>query len=369
MAEERDDAERTEEPSQRRLEQARERGQVALSREPAHILVIGCGLLLTLWAGPSSAERIARSLRSILAASGTPDGSAPLAWADLQAAMGDVLIILLAWLLGLWGAALAGPFLQGSVVWTTQPLLPKIERISPLAGLARLFSIATLVELAKGLLKLAIVASAAAVVLRSLPFEGGGLVELNATALIGRLVASSGSLVGGVLAGLVLLAAVDIVWQRVSHRRQLRMTRQEVKEELRESEGDPAVKQKLRQLRLERARRRMMAEVPKATVVVTNPTHVAVALRYDPATMGAPKLVAKGVDALALAIRELARKHGVPIVENPPLARALHAALEPGQTILPAHYQAVAELIAYVHRLAGRRTETAEGARQRSPAR
>ena len=352
MAEQRDDADRTEEPSQRRLEQARERGQVATSREPGHVLVLGCGLLLTLWAGPWSAERLARSLRALLGAAGAPSGPGPAGSAELLAAAADALLLLLAWLLPLFAAGLAGPFLQGAVVWTAQPLLPKLERISPVAGLGRLFSLSTVVEFVKGLVKLAIVAGAMVFVLRPLPAEVAHLVELAPIAFVGRLIELTARLVGAVLAILLVFAVVDTVWQRLDHRRRLRMTRQEVKEELRESEGDPLVKQKLRQLRLQRARRRMMAEVPKATVVVTNPTHYAVALRYDAATMAAPKLVAKGVDSLALAIRDVARRHGVPVVENPPLARALHAALEPGDVIPPAHYRAVAELIAYVYRLA-----------------
>ncbi|MEJ5230846.1 MAG: flagellar biosynthesis protein FlhB [Geminicoccaceae bacterium] len=351
MAEERDDADRTEEPSQRRLEQARERGQVAASREPGHFLLLGSGLLLVLWAGPWSAERLVHALRALLAAAAAPSSTGLTGSAELVSASGEASLILLAWLLALFLAALAGPFLQGAVVWSAHPLQPKLERISPIAGVKRLFALATLVEFAKGLLKLAIVAVVTLLVLRPLPLEVGRLVELDPAELTSRLVDLSARLVGWVLAIVAVLAAVDTLWQRLDHRRRLRMTRQELKEELRETEGDPVVKQRLRQLRLERARRRMMAEVPKATVVVTNPTHYAVALRYEAATMPAPKVVAKGVDSLALAIRDLARRHGVPVVENPPLARALHAALEPGDTIRPEHYKAVAELIAYVHRL------------------
>ncbi len=351
MAEDRDDADRTEEPTQRRLEQARERGQVAFSREPGHVLLLGCALILTVWAGPWSAERMAGALRTILTASGAPPGSTIPGSAEVWMAASDVAMVVLVWLGALFVAGLAAPVLQGAVVWTAQPLAPKLERISPLAGVGRLFSIATVLELVKGFFKLTIVVGAAVLVLRPLPLEVGRLVELDATELLDRMVALSGRLLATVLALLVVLAAADVVWQQIHRRRQLRMTRQEVKEELRESEGDPFVKQKLRQIRLQRARRRMMAEVPKATVVVTNPTHYAVALRYDPATMVAPKLVAKGVDTLALAIRDLARRHAVPVVENPPLARALYAALEPGDTITPAHYQAVAELIAYVYRI------------------
>lgn len=362
MAEDRDDADRTEEPSQRRLEQARERGQVAASREPGHVLLLGSGLVLLLWAGPWSADRLARALRSLLAAAGAPaEGDLPGS-AELLSALGQASFVLLAWLLALFMAALAGPFLQGAIVWSTHPLFPKLERISPVAGIKRIFALSTLVEFAKGLLKLAIVAGVTFVVLRPLPSEVGRLVDLGPVELSRRLVDLAARLGGWVLAIVSLLAIVDSVWQRFDHRRRLRMTRQELKEELRESEGDPIVKQRLRQLRLERARRRMMAEVPKATVVVTNPTHYAVALRYDAARTPAPKVVAKGVDSLALAIRDLARRHGVPVVENPPLARALYAALEPGDTIRPEHYKAVAELVAYVLRL-GRPAPTSGASR------
>ncbi len=347
MAEERDEADRTEEPTQRRLEQARERGQVPAAREPGHLLVLGSGLLLVVVAGSWSIEHLARSLRAALAAAGRSGGAG-----EALAALGDALPVVLVWLAVPLAAAIAAPALQGALVWTATPLAPKLERISPLAGARRLFSGSTLLELAKGLLKLAIVAVATVLVLRPLAEGAERLAELGPVQLLDVLGAQSVRLAGLVLAALLVLAAVDWAWQRLQHLRQLRMTRQEVKEELRDSEGDPTVKQRLRQLRLERARRRMMAEVPKATVVVTNPTHYAVALRYEAATMAAPVLVAKGVDHVALAIREVARRHAVPVVENPPLARALHAALEPGQSVPPAHYQAVAELIAYVWRLA-----------------
>lgn len=347
MAEDRDEADRTEEPTQRRLEQARERGQVPAAREPGHLLVLGSGLLLLVVAGSWSVEHLARSLRAALAAAGRSSGAG-----EALAALDDALLVVLVWLAVPLVAAIAAPGLQGGLVWTATPLAPKLERISPLAGARRLFSGSTLLELAKGLLKLAIVAVATVLVLRPLAKGAEGLVELGPVQLLDVLGAQSARLAGLVLAAMLVLAALDWAWQRLQHLRQLRMTRQEVKEELRDSEGDPTVKQRLRQLRLERARRRMMAEVPKATVVVTNPTHYAVALRYEAATMAAPVLVAKGVDHVALAIREVARRHAVPVVENPPLARALHAALEPGQSVPPAHYQAVAELIAYVWRLA-----------------
>lgn len=354
MAEERDDADRTEEPSQRRLEQARERGQVASSREVGHVLVLGSALLLLIAVGPWSVEKVVGSLRRLLAGAGEPTALGLDATARFATALGETATALAPWLAGLLLAGIAGPLLQHAVVFSATPLAPKLERISPIAGLRRLFSSSTLVELVKNLVKLGLVVGVAYVLLRGLASELASDVWLSPIGLADRLLHQTVRLTGGVLLALVGLAALDWIWQRYQHRRQLRMTRQEVKEELRESEGDPIVKQRLRQLRMERARRRMMAEVPKATVVVTNPTHYAVALRYKGATMAAPKLVAKGVDEVALKIREIARAHDVPVVENPPLARALYAALEPGDTIPPAHYQAVAELIAYVYRLRGR---------------
>jgi flagellar biosynthetic protein FlhB len=153
-----------------------------------------------------------------------------------------------------------------------------------------------------------------------------------------------------VLAAMVVITALDVFYQRYEHIKGLRMSRQEIKDEMRESEGDPMVKGRLRQLRMERARKRMMAEVPKADVVVTNPTHYAVALKYD-AQMASPKVVAKGVDKVAQKIREIAKENDVPVVENPPLARGLFAAVEVDQEITPEFYKAVAEVIGYIYRL------------------
>jgi flagellar biosynthetic protein FlhB len=158
----------------------------------------------------------------------------------------------------------------------------------------------------------------------------------------------------GVLAVLTPLAAADYIYQRLNHLRSLRMSKREVKEEMKQSEGDPIVKARLRQIRMDRARKRMMAAVPKASVVITNPTHYAVALAYELGAAGAPRVVAKGTDLVALKIREIAQAHEVPVVENPPLARALHAGVELDREIPPEHYKAVAEIIGYVFRLKGK---------------
>ena len=226
----------------------------------------------------------------------------------------------------LFGAALAGGLIQNGPILSAAPLAPKLERISPLAGAKRLFSLRSLVEFAKGLVK--IVAGRRPPASRCSGRPRATIVEA-AGLEVGALLAVLHDLALRLLIGVALLvgliALLDSLYQRFEHRKQLRMSRRELQDEFKQTEGDPFIKARLKSLRLERARRRMMAEVPNATVVVTNPTHVAVALRYDAASMAAPKLVAKGIGPLAERIRAVARAHGVPVIENPPLARALHA--------------------------------------------
>jgi flagellar biosynthesis protein FlhB len=173
--------------------------------------------------------------------------------------------------------------------------------------------------------------------------------------LLGETKALLAKLLIGVVSIVAAIAAIDVIYQRLQHMREMRMSRQEIKDEFKETEGDPLVKGRLRQLRMERTRRRMMAQVPQSDVVVTNPTHYAVALKYDPGSMGAPKMMAKGVDQVAQKIREIAKEHGIPIVENPPLARGLFAAVDVDQEVTPEFYKAVAEVISYIFKLKRRR--------------
>jgi flagellar biosynthetic protein FlhB len=214
-----------------------------------------------------------------------------------------------------------------------------------------MFSSQSIAEFLKGLVKLVIVGS---VVLFVLLPEFGKLQQLPAFEpinLVRHLGSLAGRLMGATLAVMTALAALDMLYQRFRHMQGLRMSRQELKDEMRQSDGDPVVKGRLRQLRMERARKRMMAKIPEATVVVTNPTHFAVALKYVREEMEAPVVIAKGMDFVALKIRELAKDNDVPIVENPPLARMLYAACEVDRAIKPEHYKAVAEIIGYVMRL------------------
>jgi flagellar biosynthesis protein FlhB len=350
VADDQDQSQKTEEPSQRRLEEARRKGQVASSREVNHALVLASGALFVGVLAPGLATRLAEALQpfierphaiSIEAAALGPTLQAllaALAWAVLPAALLFVV------------AALASGLIQHGPVWSAAPLAPKLERVSPTAGAKRLFALRSLVEFGKGVVKIALVGAAAVVLLWPAAPRVLAAIGLEAGPLLALLHALALRLLVGIALLTALIAVLDSLYQRFERHKQLRMSRRDLQDEFKHAEGDPLLKARLKSLRMERARRRMMAEVPKATVVLTNPSHVAVALRYD-ATMAAPRLVAKGMGALAERIRAVAHGHGVPIVRNPPLARALHGGVELGAEVPPAHYRAVAEVIGYVLRL------------------
>jgi flagellar biosynthetic protein FlhB len=346
-----DQSQRTEEPSQRRLEQAREKGRFAKSQEINHwFMILALTALLAAAAKPVGEGVIGALLPFVESPESFRIEGTDLP--GLGADLGRALLIALLPVFALAiAAALAAGFLQTGLRTSTEPLVPKLEKLSPLKGFKRLFSSRAVVDLVKGLLKITIVAAVVLYLLwpdlELLPGlvtrDLGGFLELTRGLAL--------KITGGVVAVMTLIAGLDYLYQRHQHMKQLRMSRQDLKDELKQTEGDPMVKARLRQIRAERARRRMMAAVPEADVVITNPTHFAVALKYEAAEMGAPRLVAKGVDALALKIRETAEAHGVPVVENPPLARALHQGVGLDEEIRPEHYKAVASVIAYVMRL------------------
>jgi flagellar biosynthesis protein FlhB len=352
MPQEFDDGQKTEEPSQRRLQRAREEGRVAQSREINTGFILATGGVVILFLAPS----IGGSLKNALGAFIDPtqfiaaDG---ILWQAVMADLGAVAAALLLPFLLLVAAAVAGTVLQIGLVFATDKLGFDWSRVSPAAGFGRLFSVRALVETLKSLAKTVLVVAVATTMLRGevLRVPLLGLMPEDMPGEIEHLVLR---LILGVLAVLAVLAGADYVYQRLSLLRSLRMTRREVKDELKQSEGDPLIKARLRQIRGERARRRMMAAVPGASVVITNPTHFAVALKYEMGESGAPRVVAKGADLIAQRIRELAVENGVPVMENPPLARALYAGVAIDREIPPEHYKAVAEIIGYVFRLKGK---------------
>ncbi len=249
-------------------------------------------------------------------------------------------------------AAIAGNMVQHRLVWSGESLKPKLSKISPGAGFKRLFSKIALMNFVKGLIKLALVGAIMTMILWPKRHQLDGLVTMDPAVVLLLTRALSLDVLGAVVAVLAIIAAADYLFQYRQWYNRLKMSLQELKEEFKQTDGDPHIKAKIRQLRVERMKKRMMAAVPQASVIITNPTHYAVALQYDRG-MGAPVCLAKGLDNIALKIREVAAKHNIPIVENPPLARALHATVEIDEEVPPEHYKAVAEVIGYVMRLKG----------------
>lgn len=355
MAEEQtDDSQKTEEPTQRRIDQARDKGQVARSQEINHwFVILSATLLAAIFAAPMMRGMV-NVLRRFIAephAIRVETYQLQEVLMDMVAGLGLALMIPF----GLFMlAALTSGLIQNGLVISTESLQPKPEKISPIKGLKRMFSVKSLVEFLKGIAKISIVATVVTILIWPKVGVIPNIVGMSLTQFTDLLQGLATRILIGVLSVVTLIAALDFVFQKQQHLKQLRMSKQEMKEEFKQAEGDPMVKGRLRQIRMERARKRMMAAVPEADVVITNPTHFAVALKYDMASMDAPRLVAKGADSVAMRIRDLAEKHDVPIVENPPLTRALYGSVDLDKEIPAEHFKAVAEVIGFVMRLKGR---------------
>ncbi len=350
MADERDDTERSEDPTQKRLDEALERGDVVKSQEVNTWFVIAAATLILMAFSGSMAGGVTTTLRGLIANSYAirVDGRGFLA---IVSKLGiEVIAAAAIPLLLLALAAIGGNLVQHRLVWSLEPLTPKLSKISPIAGLQRLFSKQAIANFTKGLAKLGLLGTIMVALMWPERFRLDSLVAADPGALLPIVLTLSLKVLGAVVAVLALIAAADYLFQYRQWFERQKMSVRELKEEFKQTEGDPAVKGKIRQIRQTRQRKRMMAAVPEASVVITNPTHFAVALKYERG-MNAPICVAKGRDLIALRIRDVAIKHGIPIVENPPLARVLHATVEIDQEIPPEHYQAVAEVIGYVMRL------------------
>jgi len=352
MADEQDDTERSEDPTQKRLDEALERGDVVKSQEVNTWFVLATATLILLSFSGSMSSAILTMLRGILAnAHGIPVDGRGLVQTMQTLGISTVAAVALPFgLLAL--AAVVGNVIQHRLVWSAESLKPKLSKISLGAGFKRLFSKIALANFVKGLIKLALIGTVMTVILWPKRRQLDGLVTMDPAAVLPLVKSMSLELLGTVIAILAIVAAADYLFQYRTWYNRQKMSLREMKEEFKQTEGDPAIKAKIRQLRQQRAKKRMMAEVPKASVIITNPTHYAVALQYDKG-MNAPVCLVKGIDNLALKIREVAAAHNIPVVENPPLARALHATVEMDEEIPPEHYKAVAEVIGYVMRLRG----------------
>jgi len=354
MSDEQDEASKTEDPTPKRLEESRRKGQVAMSRELNSWLMLFTAMLLIMTlAGPMMREIMGLTriyLEQAHVLPGAPGG--------LSIVMGDVLKevikIMALPLMLLMLAAFLGPFLQIGPLFSTEVIKMDPSKISIVKGYSRLFSMRAIMEFIKGILKITLVGVVGTVLI--MPFFAGAehMVGLPIPLIMGEMKVLVIRMMAGTLIAFLMVAIADLVYQRMEYMKKLRMTKQELKDEYRQSEGDPMVKAKLRQLRAEKARQRMMANVPKADVVITNPTHFAVALQYNPDTMEAPLCLAKGVDDLALRIRTLAKESNVTVYENPPLARVLYDTVEIDEAIPPEHYKAVAQVISFVFKQKGK---------------
>ncbi|MYN01845.1 flagellar type III secretion system protein FlhB [Pseudoduganella sp. DS3] len=345
------EAEKTEPASQRRLEQAREEGDVPRSREVATFTVLmaaGAGLWMT---GSGLVRELSRSLTSGLSLTReqvyNPD-------VLISRILVDVVHVLLACLplgVAVMVVALASPLLVGGWLFSSKAFTPNFMKLNPMTGLGNMFSTNSLVELVKAIIKSIVVGVVAYMVISRQQQEVIGLMAEplhRGSAHVLEMLAFSFVVIVGALG---FIALIDAPYQMWHYANKLKMTRQEVIQESKESDGNPQIKGKIRQLQREMAKKRMMQEVPTADVVVTNPTHYAVALKYTEGGQGAPRVVAKGTDEVAAKIRELAKEHRVAILEAPPLARALHKHTEIGDEISPRLYAAVAEVLAYVFQI------------------
>ncbi len=349
--EDEDEASKTEEPSERKITKAKEEGDIAISQDAKSFIML-LGMLFVIWLlfplmakwfyssmikyieNPESIPLDPRHFQLLLIRTGL----------DMLKIMGIPFVIFI--VLGIFASVM-----QTGFVYAPKKLEPKWDKLNIFAALPNFINMKKIVESIKGILKITVISFIAIMVLKPYADKLNLLPTMGSISILSFIHKIVVLLLFTVVIAVLIIAIADYAYQRYAHLKKLRMTKQEVKDEYKQMEGDPLVKSRIRQVRMERARRRMMENVPKADVVIVNPTHYAVALEYKMETMDAPKVVAKGLDSLALRIREVAEDNDVPIVENPPLARALFATVEIDQTIPQEHFKAVAEVISYVMQL------------------
>lgn len=346
-----DSQERTERPTQKRLEDARKKGQVPRSIDlgAAAVTLAATGALFMF--GASAAEGLMRMLVDGLQVRGSELAQDDVMLRQLGDSGSLALMAIVPLFAAMFVAAVASPALIGGWTFSSEALSFKPERLDPVRGIGRMFSVRSVVELLKSIAKFALIAGIAVLVIRSQLAEIGAL----ATQSVGPAIVEAGRITLYALlsmaAGLGIIAAIDAPFQLWQHTKELRMSMQEIREEMKESEGSPETRSRIRQMQQTLARRRMLQDVPKANVVITNPTHYAVALRYDEKQDLAPVVLAKGSDEIAARIREVAREHGVPMVSAPPLARAIFRHVDIGRQIPHALFVAVAQVLTYVWQL------------------
>ena len=350
-SEDKEQEDKTEDPTAKRLEDARGRGQVAKSREFNSFVMLLVGGAVIVFIGPSLAGDLTNLFTGLLSKvhliSITEASFAQLLSDGVTTIGGYMILMLIFFIL----AAFLANFVQQGSIMSVKPLEPQLNRISLIKNLKQKFSMTNFVEFIKGVFKILAVFIIGGFLLIPVFNMLEEFIFLNPAELVQEMLFWVVLIFIGVLSFMLVVSFLDIFYQRFNHRKQLRMTKQEIKEEYKNMEGDPQVKARLNKIRMQRARGRMMDSIPDADVVITNPTHYAVVLKYDQETMQAPVMVAKGADFIAQKIREIATENNVPLVENPPLARGLFASMEIDDEIPEEHFQAVAEVITYIWNL------------------
>lgn len=349
MSEENDD--KTEDPTPQRLEKAREEGQIPRSRELTSLLILLVGVCVIWLGGESLARRLASLLSSGLRFDHSIINDPNLILGQIILLLKEAMLALMPLIVGVVVVALVAPVMLGGLVFSTKSLAFKLDKLNPLPGIKRMFSAQTAAELMKAVMKSLLMGSMAGLFLWLHWPDMMRLISESPLVAMGNALNMVGFCALLVVLAIIPMVGFDVFWQIYSHLKKLRMSRQDIRDEFKQSEGDPHVKGRIRQMQRAAARRRMMADVPKADVIVNNQTHYSVALQYDENKMSAPRVVAKGAGLVALRIRELGEENRVPMLEAPPLARALYRHAEVGQQIPGQLYAAVAEVLAWVWQL------------------
>ncbi|MDZ7924702.1 MAG: flagellar biosynthesis protein FlhB [Marinagarivorans sp.] len=343
--------EKTEDPTSKRLEKAREDGDVPRSKELTTTALLLLGGVVLYITGSSVAQTFMGIMRSCFTASRDLITDTDKIIGLMASSMFDALFVLIPFFAAVTIACLVGPTALGGFLWSSKSLMPKLNRMDPIAGLTRMFSMKSVVELVKSIAKVGVVMLTAFFTFKFMSTEILNLVNepiMNAITHSAHLSAIAILIIS---ASTVLIAAIDVPYQMYEYTKKLKMSMQDIKDEMKDSEGKPEVKGRIRQLQREMSQKRMMADVPTADVIITNPTHYSVALKYDPSGMSTPICVAKGADHVALKIREIARAHKIELVQAPVLARAVYHTTEVGSEIPSGLYVAVAKVLAYVFQL------------------
>ena len=343
--------ERTEAPTEKRRSEARQKGNVAKSAEINSTLVLLTGIVMLRWCAPWMYDQLSGFMAMLFGFIAHPSGDVTFFTGLIARSLQFIILICIPVCVAILVIGLAANFMQIGFLFTAQPLTPRLEKLNVISGMKRLFSVRSIVELFKNLAKLTLIGVIAFVTIKGEYGKFIGLWDASPIAIMSCILSVSFKIVIRAVIALLIISILDFLYQRYEYEKRLKMTKQEVKEERKQMDGDPQIKSRVRSLQREMARRRMMQEVPKATVVVTNPTFIAIAIRYEPDEMQTPKVLAKGKRLIAERIKQIAIESDIPIIEDKPLARAMYDKVEVGFAIPMEFFTAVAEVLAYVYRL------------------